>query len=726
VHDRSYLVTAKKTKQSIEKPLTGSVKRTPYLPYVEFQAICREDAVRYPIRTLLAWLGRSALLGLACTVLLVSCGGGGGGSTPPALLPPANFTASQSGDFDTVAFSWSPASGGITGYEAEGRMGSGAWDALGVPIPPDAIGGFITFQSSVPELSPFTFHIRSVRGSERSAWSPDATYFRSLRPPQALASAQDTDPEHISLTWTRGSTVNTGTRVERALRDAGGVPGAYTLVADLAADATSYLDLATAEASSYLYRLRHATSTVLGMESTTTSPVTALHTPTDFRTQGGVSSVSLQWTNRSTATTSIVVFRVDGGIAPTPSPTAVAVLGPGATSYLDTALGAGSYTYTLELRSASQARQTPSLPGFSLPAIGWTGSQVYLPNYVRTMGRDGRWYGWENGYGTLQTTLYQSSGNGWVTHAFPLGTWGLLDPGVLVDDLDRPHAAYTWRDPAQPSGPLELRHAWHDGTSWQEETVTTRAAVNFSSGRAPRLGVAGNGTPHLLWSSSDASNLEIFEHAVKEGPAWTIQTLTSSTWSSPQYVGAMAFQVAPDGTAYLALGLPSNHVSTGQLLLQRRPSGGSWSEETVPAPGIQPGPGDPLVLMATSATQVDLLFNVWEWPETSATPWHITTLRKSGATWGTPTVIFQLPTSGSPPQLTAALNAAGNRMAVPEWRSNLHLFDPVLGTWGTVTFPASYGFGPIWFDSAGHLHVLTQQSYGISNPVPYSHFSDGP
>ena len=685
--------------------------------------------MRYPFRTLILRLGVQVALALMSTILLLSCGGGGagGGSAPAALLPPANFSATQGvADFDTVDFTWTAASGGITGYEAEGRMGNGAWESLGVPIPPEAIGGSITFLSSVPELTAFSFHIRSLRGTERSAWSPDAPYFRSLRPPMALVSALDTNPEQVSLTWTRGSTANTGTRLERAPLTSGGPSSAYVLLADLAADATSFLDATAAEASSYQYRLRHTTGSVLGMEVTSASPVTALRTPTDFRTQSGVGSVHLQWTNRSTAATSIAILRVDGGLAPTPPPATVAVLGPGVTSFQDQTLAAGSYTYSLELRAGSQTRQTPSLPGYSLPAAGWAGSQLFLPAFVRTMGKDGRWYGWENGYGTGQTTLYQSSGSGWVTHGFPPGTWSLLDPGVQVDDLGRLHAAYAWRDPALQNGPLELRHAWHDGSSWQEETVVTRNAMNFSNNRAPCFGVAGDGTPHLLWSSYDSGNNGILEYAVKEGGAWSLHTITSSAWSSLIYVGAMAFQVAPDSTAYLALGLPSNHVSTGQLLLQRRPSGGPWSEELVPAPGIQADSSSSLVLLPTSATQVDLLFNVWEWPETSGTPWHITALRKSGGSWGPPTVIYQLPTSGSQPQLSAAMSASGSRMATPQWPAIVHLQDPLSGTWGTVGFPASCGLGPIWFDGAGHLHVLTLQSYVLSDPLPYSHFCEGP
>ena len=675
--------------------------------------------------------------GLRCAALcvalgfsfLLSCGGGGGGgasaapSAPSALLPPANFTAAQGAVFDEVDFRWAPAGGGITGYEAEGRLGSGAWESLGATIPADAIGGSITFDPSVPELTGFTFHIRSVRGTERSAWSPDAAYLRSLRPPEALAVGPDANPEAFALAWVRRSTANTGTRVERALRDANGVPGAYAVAADLPADATAYTDPGVAEAASYQYRVRHTAGSVTGMEALGTSPVAALRIPTDVRTQNGVGSVSLQWTTRSTVATGIAVLRVDGGTAPTPPPAVIAQLPPTASSYLDAGLGAGTYTYTLEFRSPSQTRQTPSHTAFSLPATGWTVTQILLPTYVRNQGRDGRWYGWENGYGTGQTTLYRSAGSDWEVHPFPLGTWALLEPGALVDGLGHPHAAFAWRDPALLSGPMDLRHTWHDGTAWREETVASRI-LNFSTSRDPRFALAGDGTPHLLWSSYDAGGQGILEYAVKEGGTWVIQTISSSAWSTLNAVGLTAFQVSDEGTAYLALGLPSTNVATGQLFLQRRPSGGSWSEEPVPASGVQPGIGDPLVLMPTGAFQLDLLYNVWDLSD-AETPWHVTALRKSG-TWGLPVTVFRLPASGSQPRLTAVLDPAGARMAAPQWPATLHLLDPALGGWRNLAFPATYGFGPIWFDPAGHLHVLTLQTYSHANPLPYAHFTDGP
>ena len=657
---------------------------------------------------------------------LMSCGGGGGGgSSPPpsVLLPPASFTATQGAVFDEVDFRWSPAGGGITGYEAEGRLGTGAWESLGTPIPPDAIGGSITFDPSVPELTTFSFHIRSVRGAERSAWSPDTTFFRSLRPPEALAVTAGADPETFALAWVRRSAANTGTRVERALRDANGVPGAYAVAADLPSDATAYTDSGVAEAASYQYRVRHTAGSATGMEAISTSPVSALRIPLDFRAQDGVGAISLQWTNRSALATGIAVLRVDGGIAPTPPPVVIAQLAPAATSYLDAGLGAGTYTYRLELRASTQTRQTPGRPGFSLPAAGWTAGQVLLPAYVRGQGRDGRWYGWENGHGTGQTTLYRSAAVGWEVHAFPLGTWALLEPGALVDGLGHPHVAYAWRDPALLSGPMELRHAWHDGTLWREETAASRV-LNFSEGRSPRFALAGDGTPHLFWSSYDAGGQGIFEYATKEGGTWTVQRLASPAWTTTNAVGLTAFQVSDEGTAYLAFGLPSTNVATGQLLLQRRPPGGTWSEEWVPAPGVQPGTGDPLVLMATGSTQVDLLYNVWDLGDT-ATPWHVTTLRKSG-TWGPPVTVFRVPASGGQLQLSAALDPAGTRMAVPQWPATLHLLDPALGGWRSLAFPATHGFGPFWFDPAGHLHVLTRQDYAYSDPLAYAHFTDGP
>ena len=60
--------------------------------------------------------------------------------------------------------------GASDGYELEGRVAAGPWEKVhdGL-IPPDVVGGSLTVDSSVPELTALAFRIRAVRSRERAS-----------------------------------------------------------------------------------------------------------------------------------------------------------------------------------------------------------------------------------------------------------------------------------------------------------------------------------------------------------------------------------------------------------------------------------------------------------------------------------------------------------------------------------------------------------------------------
>jgi Chitobiase/beta-hexosaminidase C-terminal domain/Fibronectin type III domain len=166
-------------------------------------------------------------------------------------------------------------------------------------------------------------------------------------PPAAPANLTATavSTTEIDLSWTNGSTSQTGVRIERS---PDGVT--FTQIAVTAATATSFADAGLIAAVTYSYRLR-ATNGV------TDSPYTPVATATTFPlsppanlTATAVSSsvIALGWTNTNPNQSGTKIERSGDGV----TFTQVAVAAAGATTYADQGL-APSATYWYRLRATN-------------------------------------------------------------------------------------------------------------------------------------------------------------------------------------------------------------------------------------------------------------------------------------------------------------------------------------------------------------------------------------
>jgi fibronectin type 3 domain-containing protein len=177
-------------------------------------------------------------------------------------------------------------------------------------------------------------------------YSPTAT-----TPPAAPTNLAATPASgtQINLTWTNNATNQTGFHIDRA------TDNAFTqnlVTQSAAASATSFVDSALTQGTTYYYRVR-ATNAAGDSANSNTANATTPTLPAAPSNAAVVkvttSEVDLTWTNNATNATGIEVFRQKGNN----NPVVIASLPPTATSLNDTglvtALAAGTaYTYNIE------------------------------------------------------------------------------------------------------------------------------------------------------------------------------------------------------------------------------------------------------------------------------------------------------------------------------------------------------------------------------------------
>ena len=221
--------------------------------------------------------------------------------------------------------------------------------------------------------TPIAAAFRSVPGSTPPVTKPAA--------PSGLGAAA-VSTSQINLTWTDGSTDETGFKVERSTD---GVT--FTLVTTVGTNVTNYSNTGLAASTLYAFRVRATNSAGDSADSNTASATTQAALTVPAAPSGlsaaavSGSQINLAWTDASTNETGFKIERSTGS----GSFSQIGTVGAGITSYAATGL-AGSTTYSFRVRannpqgdsgfsntaSATTTGSAPSAPG------GFRGS----PNYV--------------------------------------------------------------------------------------------------------------------------------------------------------------------------------------------------------------------------------------------------------------------------------------------------------------------------------------------------------
>jgi fibronectin type 3 domain-containing protein len=189
----------------------------------------------------------------------------------------------------------------------------------------------------------YTYQLRTRNAVTSSSYTPTATA-TTLPPaaPSALSGAP-VNATRIDLAWTDNSNNETGFRIERCPGDA---CSNFAEIATVAANATTYQDLAVAFNTGYRYRVRayHAITSVdySNIVNADTRPPTA---PTALTaTTTSATSITLAWADNADDELSYRVDRCVGGACTEFAQIGTAVAG--ATGYVDnTAVVGTSYRY---------------------------------------------------------------------------------------------------------------------------------------------------------------------------------------------------------------------------------------------------------------------------------------------------------------------------------------------------------------------------------------------
>ena len=203
-----------------------------------------------------------------------------------------------------------------------------------------------------------------TRGSVDLAWT-DGTPVDYLNP----------------ASWTNPGTAEVGFRIERA-EVTNGVVGAYTKIANGPANTTTYKDNPPDLTTTYNYRVTawnaagDAPSNVITVEGLPKAPtlLTAVVQPAPSLPAGA--QVAVSWVNNATNATSVVLERAVGAGAFS----VLATLAPTDTSYVDTAVVPGPYSYQVRAIGAVGPSAYAGPVTVNVPKPGSTTVVLNAPN----------------------------------------------------------------------------------------------------------------------------------------------------------------------------------------------------------------------------------------------------------------------------------------------------------------------------------------------------------
>ena len=261
-------------------------------------------------------------------------------TTLPPPAPPTNLTAVAVSS-SQVNLAWTDNSSYEQGFKVERSTNGGSFSPIAT------VGPNVTTYSNLYLVAgtTYTFRVRAYDGPNDSTPSNTATA-TTPAPPAAPSDlvASAVSSGRIDLVWTDNATNEAGFKVERST---GG--GAFTVVAQPGANATSYSNTGLVTGTTYSYRVKAYESLNVSAPSNTAS-ATTLGPPAapSGLTAAAVTStrIDLQWVDNAAFETGYKVERSAGG----GGFSQVALLGVNATAYSSTSLVSGT-TYTYRVRA---------------------------------------------------------------------------------------------------------------------------------------------------------------------------------------------------------------------------------------------------------------------------------------------------------------------------------------------------------------------------------------
>ena len=147
-----------------------------------------------------------------------------------------------------INLSWTDLSSNESRFEIERKTGPGGTYSRIANVAADETSYSDT---GLNEKTTYYYRVRALNSAGNSDYSNEANATTYLAGPSNL-SAADASTSNINLSWADNSFNELGFKIERKI----GTGAAYSQIADIAADKTSYSDTGLNEATTYYYRVR--------------------------------------------------------------------------------------------------------------------------------------------------------------------------------------------------------------------------------------------------------------------------------------------------------------------------------------------------------------------------------------------------------------------------------------------------------------------------------------
>jgi predicted phage tail protein len=205
----------------------------------------------------------------------------------------------------------------------------------------------------------YQYRVRSCNDAGCSAWAIGTAVTIPTAPPAPPFNlvATATSGTAALVSWTDGSTDETGFTLARSLRNADGSWGPYATIRSPAADVTSFANAGLAAGSQYRYQLRACnplgcspwtTSNVLTMPTVPAAPTAISGTPLS------ASSLRVQWTDGSSNESSFALERAPvSGTGSVGAYALVATLAPNQVQFTNNGMATGTYRYRIRACNAA-------------------------------------------------------------------------------------------------------------------------------------------------------------------------------------------------------------------------------------------------------------------------------------------------------------------------------------------------------------------------------------
>lgn len=615
---------------------------------------------------------------------------GCGPSTTGSLVAPRMTGAVLEG-FDSILVTFTPPAGAES-VEVEARLDAGEWGSLGSG-PGDSTQLFLNLQPAAPEAADFGFRVRATRGGKTSAWSAIATVHRGVRPAANLTIMASPGQAPL-LYWARGSTQADTLRLDRRLFGPDGTMGAWSALASLPLDATSYADADRSgwlDGASFDYRLVYLKGAAESDPALVSGPQAPPLAPVGLRCNpAGEGAIQLDWTPRSHYATRQVVVRTSRA---GPGTVEVATLAADASTFLDTVPMSGQYVYFVSARVGAWTNDVadgaPVLGATAIPALSFAPFAMAFPAGDQVVRRaNGRFatVTTASGYPVNAVRIWEETSSGWVSRdAVLAGYPELAEQALLAGPGDRIDLIY-----GQMNG-----GAWHDwsGGSWSTEPL----AAGLPSGAVEDAA----GALHLVTCVPGW-----VDYSTNAGGAWVTERLPAST-----YADRCAIATGPDGALRVAYTSPQP-VPPGQggsadrsdLYLLTRSAGG-WSEAQVPLGAEATQRYATLLRLFTpSAEEVVIIYA----RPSAVGDVSVGAIERGAAGWGQVQSLGLRPFDGRVERFAAAASPVGARVALA-WNGSptTLLVRTAPGAWTSTPLEPNGGYGvALGFSPAGKLWLI--------------------